>query len=356
MELPLLAYNLMSKSLDKLFVTRSKVHLADRFSSTSVFEITRARTQFAAFVYMCKLNLDKDGAPNTYGYDNPAKGSAQNNLKPLEYWEKARTHLQAERSGLGNACGDPGDGTKGWRNFLDGTRNFYWAGLQAVTKKQGREQGLVVDDRTELEAGLATHSPRPVVLPKGTGYFPVVQASGYYISGSALAADASTSAYNPDHYLDASIVPYAVWANNWAHVSIGGKKLQLGDFGLAIENSTGANMGFVYGDAGTSNKVGECSQILHSSLGEGAGLVTFIAFPGSGKGPKEGIGRNAESFIPGKVYFQMRKLGVSAPELAARLAMGRELRVPPKPIDLIPGSSGLYRNFTSAMKQWVTTP
>jgi hypothetical protein len=60
-----------------------------------------------------------------------------------------------------------------------------------------------------------------------------------------LAADGSASTYSPKHYLDSSVVPYAVWVNQWDHISSGGKKLHLGDFGLAIENNTGANIGFV---------------------------------------------------------------------------------------------------------------
>ncbi len=284
MELPLAAYSLVNR----LNVTKTKGVFADRFSAVSVFEVTCLRTRFAAFVYMCKLNLDLDGAPTTYGYDNPAKGSAQKNLDPLENWKKDAknvSHLTSERVGLGNACGDPGDGSKGWKNFLHGSRNFYWAGVKAVTKQQGAAMNLVVDDRAELEAGLETHSTKPVLLPVGSGYFPVVQANGYYISGTSVAADSTVSAFDPAHYLNSPVVPYAVWANNWKFLNLGGRKLQQGDFGLAIQNSTGANTAFVYGDSGTQNKVGESSQKLHTTLGGGAGLVTFIAFPGSGSGP-----------------------------------------------------------------------
>jgi hypothetical protein len=357
MELPLLAYSLVNK----LNITKTHGHFADRFSAVSVSAVTCPRTQFAAFVYMCKLNLDLDGAPTTYGYDNPAKDSAQKNLDPLESWRKGGSykghkvsHLTSEKVGLANACGSPGDGSKGTENFLNGTRNFYWAGLKAVTRKQAAALNLVVDDRAELEAGLETYSKHPVLLPVGSGYFPVVQANGYYISGTSVAADTTVSALDPAHYLSSPDVPYAVWANNWNHLMLGGKKLQLGDFGLAIQNDTGANTGFVYGDSGTPDKVGESSQKLHTALGKGAGLVTFIAFPGSGSGPA--LGRNPESLIPGKVRIHTQKLGASAPELAARLAMGREMRVPPKPIDQIPISAGLYKNFMSALKVWTTVP
>ena len=65
---------------------------------------------------------------------------------------------------------------------------------------------------------------------------------------------------------------------HWSNINLGGRKLHLGDFGLAINNNTGASTGYVYGDSGTQNKVGESSQKLHEVLG-GAGLVTFLAFP-----------------------------------------------------------------------------
>jgi hypothetical protein len=44
---------------------------------------------------MCRLNLDIDGAPTTYGYDNPAKENSrgepnrQKSLAPLEAWHYA---------------------------------------------------------------------------------------------------------------------------------------------------------------------------------------------------------------------------------------------------------------------------
>lgn len=99
---------------------------------------------------MCRLNLDLDGASNSYGYDNP-NSALQKNLKPLESWHtgwKGVSTATSQKVGLGNACGDPGDGTKGWKNFLAGNRNFYWAGIKAVTKQQAH--GLLIDDRAEL--------------------------------------------------------------------------------------------------------------------------------------------------------------------------------------------------------------
>ena len=94
MELPLVAYGI----LDKLAVNKTHGKFADRFSNVSVFEVSGLRNHFAAFVYMCRLNLDLDGASNTYGYDNPAKGSIQKHLDPLESWHKGQKGVSHSRS------------------------------------------------------------------------------------------------------------------------------------------------------------------------------------------------------------------------------------------------------------------
>lgn len=355
MQLPLAAYSLP----DKLSFQKTHGHFADRFSDVPVFEVTGGRNHFAAFVYMCRLNLDLDGASNTYGYDNPAKGSIQQHLAPLESWHTGRKGVSTARSqkvGLGNACGDPGDGSKGWKNFLDGNRNFYWAGVKALTKADAAALKLKIDDRPELEAGLGARARhgKPQLMPVGSGYFPVVNPdTGYYISGTSVVADGSASVYNAKRYLDSGVVPYAVWANNWKTIKIGGKTVQQGDFGLAIENHTGASIAYVYGDSGTQNKVGECSQKLHSTLGRGAGVVTFIAFPGSGSGAT--LGSNPHVTIPFKVLRHTLKLHTNASDLAARLAMGRELHAPSGAAGATPGYSRLHHNFLSALSKWTVS-
>jgi hypothetical protein len=355
MGLPLAAYSMT----DTLSFTRTAGHFADRYNKVSVFEVSGGRNGFAAFVYMCRLNLDLDGSLNTYGYDNPAKGSVQKNLVPLESWHRGRkgvSNATSERVGLGNACGDPGDGSKGWQNFLKGTRNFYWAGIKAVSKQQNLTLKLSIDDRPELEAGLDTyarHGKAPVLKPVGSGYFPVVQPdTGYYISGTSVVGDASLSPYDAHRYLNSEVVPYAVWATHWNHMILDGKSVRQGDFGLAIENSTGASMGYVYGDSGTPNKVGECSKKLNDALGrgKGTGLVTFIAFPGSGSGMA--LGKSPEALILIKVLKHTLKLHSNAEELAARLAMGPGLAEPPKTDGLNPAQAHLYNNFLSAVSKW----
>jgi hypothetical protein len=312
---------------------------------------------FAAFVYTCVLNLDKDGAATAYGLDNPANGK---HLQPLEYYTRGKhlTTYQRQRIGLGNACGDPGDGSKGHKNFNAHSRNFYWAGIKALSREEARAQKKLIDDRPDVEAG---RKERGAALKSaGEGYFPVINPdTGYYISTTGLAADGSASAYDSKHYLDSSVVPYAVLAGAWNHVNVGGKILRLGDFGLAIENSTGAKLGFVYGDTGTPNKVGECSQKIHDTLGHGKGLVTFIAFPGSGsgrmitsKGKKkkkketyqaDALGANPERLIEQKARLHMANLGTNAAQLAEQVSMGG------------PHSDHVYQNLMLALSTFTAT-
>ena len=358
-------------------LTIKKTHgkFADRFTAIPVFEVTGGDHNFSAFVYMCRLNLDLDGASTCYGYDNPARDSVQHDLAPLETWKPAnktirvlqkkmgvaQAHLYQEKVGLGNACGDPGDGTKGHKNFLAGSRNFYWAGVKALTKEQARVQNLVIDDRPELEAGLSTHAKIPVPKPVGSGWFPVINTdTGYYISGTSLSADGSASVYSSDHYLDSSTVPYAVWANNWNTIALRGDKLRLGDFGLAINNKTGASTPYVYGDSGTQNKVGESSKKLHTALGAASGLVTFIAFPGSGAGTlskghyhPSALGPDPNARIRHKVEAQMQKLGDSATNLAARLALGSHMGSATDADTETHDQERLHKNFGAALSQWV---
>jgi hypothetical protein len=338
-------------------------HFIDRHEKpVTVFEVTGG--QLSAFVYSCGLNLDKDGAVNAYGYDNPAKGSIQHNLVPLElaganrYDKKhhkigTRTMQQRQRIGLGNACGDPGDGTKGHKNFNAGSRNFWWAGVKALTKDQADRLNMPIDERPDVEAG-REKSGGALTLP-GKGYYPVIDpATGYYISTTSLAADGSASTFSNEHYLDASVIPYAVWANAWRHVSVGGKMLHLGDFGLAIENNTGNAIGFVYGDAGTPKKVGECSKKIYDTLGGEAGLVTFIAFPGSGSGrmvktkhsktyQAAALGPKPELLIQQKARLHMMALDTNAAQLAEQLSTGS------------PHQAHLYKQLMAALSSWTVT-
>ena len=99
--------------------------------------------------------------------------------------------------------------------------------------------------------------------------------------------------------------------------------MRAGRHGLGDQSHHGSqHSGYVYGDSGTPDKVGESSQKLHDALGNPNGLVTFIAFPDSGHGKI--VGKSPAMRIRIDVLNNMMKLGANADELAQRLAMGKK--------------------------------
>jgi hypothetical protein len=263
--------------------------------TVNVFKAT-GPADFVAFLYQCHLNEDNDGAPTAYGLDNPADPNGlQRNLQPLE-------GRPSQRSGLANA-------TSPHQNFSAGSHNFAWVGVYSATPAFAQGHGLVIDNRPFLEARIAASGQAPV-LPKQPGYFPVVQqagapAPGYYVSQANFVTDTTLPDWDQRKYVDASAVPYAVWANRWR--SLGVNK---GDFGLAIRNSTGAHGGFLFGDTGTTDRVGECSRKVVRTLspnGYNEDHVSFLVFPGSGVGSA-----GAERLIKPRVKVEIAKLNYAA--------------------------------------------
>lgn len=337
----------------------------DRWNAIPVLVANAGAGNFAAFVYQCQLNLDKDGSPTTYGWNNPADKNSlggpnlQKNLQPLESWNhgaKGITDSVSQFVGLGNACGDPGDGTKGHENFVAKSHNFYWASVVALTKAAARGK-VVIDDRPELEALVVDSSGARVTA--GNGFFPMVQPDtsrykGYYVSTTATMTDGTLDDSNTDKWVNAEDVPYAVWANAWKRPNINGKQLALGDFGLAIRNDTGACSGFFYGDAGTPDKVGECSQNLYLALTDsGAPWCTFIAFPGSG--PGKVVGSVPEGKIAANVLPLVSKLALTdnPSDLMERIYMGHSMRPSGKKSYQLNDEQGrLYTNIARALNLW----
>ncbi len=352
------------------FHRESKVVFIDRYSHVPVFHVSGGVGDFDAFVYQCRLNLDIDGAPTTYGLDNP-DNDEQSDLHPLENYKptlrwitkdkrghqhvhiKKLTEMERQKIGLANAAGSPGNGELGHQNFQRGNRRFYWAGVKSLTRSQADRSGMTIDDRPELEAGLRGYvkKGRPIVLaPVGEGYFPVLQtdsgpsagpAPGYYFSTTSAHTDG-------DNSLDATVVPYAVWANNWAHTS-GKHRVTIGDVGLAIVNNTGNASPFLYGDSGTQNKVGECSQKLQDALGGGddPGLVTFIAFPKSGHGSM--VGLNPEANIPFTVQLKLDRLADNASHLARHIVHAKDGNGTD---GMTADQTGRYEIIMKALDQW----
>jgi hypothetical protein len=177
---------------------------------------------------------------------------------------------------------------------LQGNNTWLWAGV--VSKRHAEVPGLVMDERPFLKDAAGRF---PVLHQPGT------PDQGFYVSQS------KGLAYNPsrpqaplewdqDKYLDASAIPYAVYADQWASLGVG-----TGDYGLAIRPQNGAHTGFMFGDSGTPNKVGECSRQLVRTLSPSAyneDFVLFMVFPGTGSGDP------APGLIRPRVRFEIAKL------------------------------------------------
>lgn len=323
-----------------------------------VMKVSGGPGNAAAFIYQVHLNLDKDGAPNTYGWPNP---EGNNSAKDKD--------LQRNKGedGLGNACGDPGDGTKGWQNFVNGlgaatpNRNFYWSSVVAIQRTDATER-LVVDLR--YEAG-RTADPvtgaASAMYPAGSGFFPVIQLDGpyrgYFISTTGTYTDRTLPDTNTDKWVNGLTTPYAVWAGEWAKWRIGGKMLFEGDFGLAINNVTGQHSGFFFGDSGTPNKVGEVSGELYRRLGNTDGQpISFIVFPASGFGKE--VGKKPENKIRPLMLPRMLDIAQAknALELPMRLAFGPDMVIPRRQAEMTDTQARTYQNVMAALKHWAIWP
>ncbi|MGC2656879.1 MAG: hypothetical protein WA324_02805 [Bryobacteraceae bacterium] len=267
----------------------------------------------SAFVYVCPLNVDWDGAPDAYGLDR-AGVPGQTGLDPREN-PKKRT------GGLGNA-----------RRGADWGQE--WVGIYNCSREQAihilRQYGLIPpkpakgpdhlsaasqgilkrfwDNRTE------TAYRHSLENTAGDGNFPIVQIAeipttmktGYYVSTTSW-RDKSKDFWDPNAYLDASAIPYSVLP------ALSGVKL--GDYGLVIRNQTGASTPYVCGDSSGakngSHRLGECSGAVYLAVGrENEGAFTFIVFPGSGGGTVANTGaagtavRNQLAKLSAREYIQ----------------------------------------------------
>lgn len=259
--------------------------------------------------YTCSLEEDLDGAPQTYGLDNPDPVNAQQNPATalqqgiISRQPKTPVDLTNPRKAydfLPNAAAP-------YKNFEFARDHpnvaakdrppFEWAGLYPMTPTNARANQVSIDQRGFLEArGWIDNDGNVHFIPVGQeGTYPVIQpdrgrfgqsrsligAPGFYVSKTSTVTNISLDPWDQLRYLDATDIPYAAWAGWWSHYNV-----DLGDFGLALRPSTGASSGFVFGDGGTS-KVGEVSSRLLRILAPGDGSneprdFTFLALPRTG--------------------------------------------------------------------------
>jgi hypothetical protein len=243
---------------------------------------------FVAYAYICHLNEDIDGAPRAYAVlvDPLQPPAAHPTFFTAADLRPSRPQLETT---LANATN-----SKAPIFNVNGVNAWLWAGV--VSKRHNEVRGLILDERNFLKDAAGRF---PVVHQPGT------PDQGFYVSQS------NGLAYNParpmapndwdqDKYLDASAVPYAVYADQWVRLGVGA-----GDYGLAIRPQNGASSGFMFGDTGTPNRVGECSRKLVRTLsptGFNEDQVLFLVFPGSGDSDP------AAGLIKARVKFEIRKL------------------------------------------------
>jgi hypothetical protein len=248
----------------------------DHKGGVSVTKIEHAPTGFKAFAYQCTLNEDLDGAPKAYGV---------NNNHPVDAAHNPDTALQQGiamlESGLCNAVTHV-------HNCESGSHDFAWVGIFAATQAFATAHNFSIDRRAFLEA-------RRRLLPDGNtaplaagepGLFPAIQpqgsaAPGYFVSTTAITTDPTLNDWDQAKYVNATAIPYAVWAGWWHGLGVA-----KGDFGLAFRHKTGDAYGFVFGDSG-KGKVGEVSRKLFETLSpdrKNEEYYNFIVFPGSGAG------------------------------------------------------------------------
>jgi hypothetical protein len=277
----------------------------DHRRAVQVWRIQHRSSGFNALAYVCSLEEDFDGAPRCYGEPNPGRFGATVNAE-----SNPDTALQADiRSRLPHRPpdrADPratldhlGNATSPYQNFGVNTE-FAWVGLtsmapsevQRIPNPDPRRPPINVpslDMRPGLGARYRKNAHGDFVIgPHGEHFFPVIQgpnapAPGFFVSTTALARDPSRPETDPNHFFDATAIPYQAF-NGWMW-SAGAAHVNKGDLGLVIDPVNGVTSGFVLADAGAGNKAGEVSTYLLSLLGgNNERDFLFLLFPGSGHG------------------------------------------------------------------------
>jgi len=345
--------------------------------TVKVTEVRGGSKDFFALVYRCRLNVDWDGSPFAYGFDNgrdTKPAGLKWSSKDQKFVREREDHFQRNLMPLesGELMGGLRDATSPIKDkdgnpiglFVDNLHQWHWVGVASATKGEARANNLWIDDRD--------------VLRDVNQRFPVIQkdgpAKGYYVSQSGSPAiskekQAATPGwqFQQSSFWDASTIPYCVYPS----MLPGAFK---GDFGLAIAEGTGRSCGFFFADTGSTIKLGECSGFLVKEL---SGLelkrkewahasdvwTSFIVFPGSGGGD---VQEDQKKKVRAEVIGQIAKLSGAgnAEELCTFLALGGDAASFNRGYDVKdkskgksplppPGSvSSKYDNLLHALKKW----
>lgn len=241
-----------------------------RHTNGQPVSVTEVRwDQGRALILHTPLHEDLDGAPDSY-----APPISATNLGPRNGVHVSETSLKNATNekdpnrvfndppldAQGQPPQDPATGED-----LNPRNSFEWTGVVSRRKSDPNPNNFQIDGRLFLQDSLQR--------------FPVMSTDpafpNHYAPQTAT-VDENGRAVNP------YTVPYAVLSTSLR--DNGG--VSLGDFGFAIQPSSGASSPFVYGDAGgrRSTSVGEASRHLIRALFGGAATseaVCYLIFPDS---------------------------------------------------------------------------
>jgi hypothetical protein len=276
---------------------------------------------FDAYIFQAPTIIeDNDGIPTAYA----PPGSNLPHLEPLS-----------------NAMRPP--------SALFHSNNFTWVGVYSMTPADAQANQVTIDQR-------------PALCDK-EGKYPVIQGSGapapgYYVSQSGGAAHPSLKGWNQRRYLDASTVQYGALGD-----ALKGFGVSLGDVGLAIRTSNGANAAFYYADSGPETSVGECSRKVARTLfpdGSFSDDVSFLVFPGSGRGTS---GLQTALAIGHKVKKEITKLSKASNTdiLGAYFSSNSDLqglrqRFRTDPSKVYNYRATEFRNIMNTLRKWGYQP
>jgi len=215
-------------------------------------ELYRAAAPAKALLFVSQMQVNTDGAPDSYHPDN-----------------LGITHLC---NGL--SVGAPG-------------RACVWKPDCLADFRKARAAGFTGDPKICFFAMVTTRDGRPVLQKEGD------PKPGYYISTTALKSPGKP-ADRPEAQLDSNAIPFVVIPGKWNRRF---EDAGLGDVAAVYRKSNGRLEFAVVGDTGPNNKLGEGSVALHLALGNdpfvtrsgvrraGHGIggrdVVYLLFPGS---------------------------------------------------------------------------
>lgn len=253
------------------------------------------------------------------------------------------THMNVDFDGAPNAYGPPDKETLDSLYDAGQTEGYY--GIMSVHPTKDRIGNVPIKDAFNLQL-----DSNPAVADVN-GRQPVIQKSGkykgWYVSTTALIADAKATKYEQSHYVDSSAVAFHALSYKLSTLGVGG-----GDFGIAYRPDVGKSASFVVMEGeghkkGTGGqwRVGECSYRVFLDIGfppktskqkyaNNNFATGFLYFPGSSRSPLQLISlcENAwdlVAFIGLQAQIDISHRGASGlPAYRKWMADGRKSKIP----------------------------